>query len=89
MPLAIMRVSERHIDDASDEAPAEERPQAACVAGERNEPPAWPGNAMQDHRTPTRTTLGRSWPVPWLPPAGGEVEATMCSMPYPVHTPQS
>ena len=23
----------------------------------------------------------RSWPVPWLPPAGGSVDATTCSMP--------
>jgi hypothetical protein len=41
-----MRANERWLDDASDEAPAEERLPTACVAGERNERPAWPGNAM-------------------------------------------
>src|SRR5690606_11109742 len=29
----------------------------------------------------TRSAVDRSWPVPWLPPAGGVVEATTCSIP--------
>src|SRR5690606_12133426 len=34
--------------------------------------------------TGTAPPLDRSWPVPWLPPAGGVAEATTCSMPKPV-----
>lgn len=41
------------------------------------------GTNSQDHRNTT------CCPVPWLPPAGGTGDATMCSMPYPVQTPQS
>ena len=37
-------------------------------------PPAW----TDRHR---RGPGERSWPVPWLPPAGGVAEATTCSMP--------
>src|SRR5213075_3040570 len=37
--------------------------------------------------TGTVPPVARSWPVPWLPPAGGVAEATMCSMPYPVQAP--
>ena len=35
------------------------------------------------NRTGTRPPLARSWPVPWLPPAGGTGEATTCSRPKP------
>ena len=39
--------------------------------------------------TGTGPTRFRCCPVPWLPPAGGIGEATMCSSPSPVQTPQS
>src|SRR4051794_41264627 len=32
--------------------------------------------------TGTAPPTERSWPVPWLPPAGGVAEATPCSMAY-------
>src|SRR3954447_351791 len=31
--------------------------------------------------TGTAPPEARSWPVPWLPPAGGVADATTCSMP--------
>ena len=49
-----------------------------------------PAPANGPQRTPAPRGPGvRSWPVPWLPPAGGVGDATTCSMPKPVQAPQS
>ncbi len=46
--------------------------------GPHHTTPAW---GRLDRVTGTAPPTERSWPVPWLPPAGGVAEATMCSMP--------
>src|SRR5262245_47367733 len=54
-----MRASERpQMSEASEEAPAEERPRTACAPGERTERPAWPGNAMTAVRVDRRGAVG-------------------------------
>ena len=40
-----------------------------------------PTGRREDRATGTAEPHSRSWPVPWLPPAGGTAEATTCSMP--------
>ena len=51
--------------------PHRDRPPAPTAAG-----------SARPSEAPTGTALwpARSWPVPWVPPAGGVAEATMCSM---------
>src|SRR5690606_2513553 len=57
-------------------------------AGGHDRPPDDPtplaaGSPAREVRSTTGTAppVRRSWPVPWLPPAGGVAEATTCSMP--------
>ena len=74
------RSTVRASTDASERAPASERPATACVAGERSERPAWPGNAVTSRVDPRGGHRHRfQRPHQLMPCTGpGEVQRARC-----------
>ena len=84
--------AERPLPDAGEVAVAREADLAELGEAQphpHQEPADAPAMGRAVMATGTAPPVERSWPVPWLPPAGGTAEATTCSMPKPVQAPQS